>query len=73
MTLKFYPFRMREKTTIIWYIEVTVKATDAESFPREYYTLVDAHNGEVLYRHNKINYFAANTDVNVTATVYMSM
>ena len=25
---------------------------------------------EVLYRHNKINYFAANTDVNATATVY---
>ena len=68
--LKVLPVPDEGKNIYHLVYEVTVKATDAESFPREYYTLVDAHNGEVLYRHNKINYFAANTDVNVTATVY---
>ena len=68
--LKILPVPDEGKNHYHLVYEVTVKATDAESFPREYYTLVDAHNGEVLYRHNKINYFAANTDVNVTATVY---
>lgn len=50
--------------------EVTVNVNDESGFPRQYYTLVDANNGEVLYRHNNINY-AANTDVNVTGTLYL--
>lgn len=34
--------------------EVTVEAKDLEGYPARYYTLVDANNGEVLYRQNKI-------------------
>lgn len=30
--------------------------------------MVDANTGEILYRHNNVDY--ANTDVNVTATLY---
>lgn len=67
--LKVLPVPEAGKNSYHLVYEVTVKATDAENFPREYYTLVDAHSGEVLYRHNKIN-FIANTDVNLTATVY---
>ncbi len=67
--LKILPIAGNGKNVYHLVYEVTVKATDSEGFPREYYTLIDAHNGEVLYRHNNVNYFA-NTDVNVSATVY---
>ena len=49
--------------------EVTVKTKDAEGIPAEYYTLVNANNGDVMYRHNKVSH-AANTDVNVNGTLY---
>lgn len=48
---------------------VTVKAKDAENMPREYYTLVDAHNGKIMYRQNRVNSIAT-TDVTVSGTVY---
>lgn len=67
--LKILPVPSTGKNIYHLVYEVTVKATDSEGFPREYYTLVDAHNGEVLYRHNNVSYFA-NTDINLTATVY---
>lgn len=49
--------------------EVIVENMDAEGIPGRYYTLVDANNGEILYRNNKIVH-VANTDVNVTGTLY---
>ncbi|HNR19393.1 MAG TPA: PepSY domain-containing protein [Bacteroidia bacterium] len=49
--------------------EVNVKGTDAENIPRNYYTLVDAHSGEIIYRDNMVRHFA-NTDVTVTANLY---
>ena len=35
--------------------EVIVYCTDNDGFPANYYTLVDANNGEVLYRHNLVD------------------
>jgi Zn-dependent metalloprotease len=53
---------------------VYVDAINEEGFPAQYYTLVDAHDGEVLYRHNRITQFcshpATTTTVTVNATVY---
>lgn len=49
--------------------ELSVRVTDNESFPRDYYSLIDAHSGRIMYRQNKINSIAA-TDVTVTGTVY---
>ncbi|MCY7409803.1 MAG: M36 family metallopeptidase, partial [Chitinophagales bacterium] len=46
--------------------EVTVSATDFDNFPSRYYTLVDANNGEVLYRHNEV---AHSADVAIRSTV----
>ncbi|MBW8049652.1 MAG: T9SS type A sorting domain-containing protein [Cytophagales bacterium] len=34
--------------------EVNVEAVDNDGLPAKFYTLVDAHNGEVLYRENQV-------------------
>ncbi|MBL0072052.1 MAG: hypothetical protein IPP34_09685 [Bacteroidetes bacterium] len=51
--------------------EVTVSNLDVQEF-RKYYTLIDANNGEVLYRTNQVHHVAANTDVNVTGTLHLT-
>ena len=48
--------------------ELTVSGNSGK-LPYQYYTLVDAHTGEIMYRQNKI-VSIANTDVNISATVY---
>ncbi|MCC6384620.1 MAG: T9SS type A sorting domain-containing protein [Bacteroidia bacterium] len=55
--------------------EVFVDAQDDQGFPVRYYTLVDAHNSEVLYRQNRIHQVSskkstANMDLNMEGTVY---
>jgi Zn-dependent metalloprotease len=52
--------------------EVTVNNLDAQGIPGKYYTLIDANNGEVLYRTNQVHHVAANTDVNVTGTLHLT-
>jgi hypothetical protein len=65
--------------------EVTISTKDATGVPARYYTLVDATNGEVLYRENKVLHYetpkpayapllapAAATDINITGTVFAS-
>jgi len=52
--------------------EITVENRDAAGIPGRYYTLVDANNGEILYRTNRINHVSANTDVNVTGTLHLT-
>lgn len=51
-----------------------VETMGADGIPANYYTLVDAENGTVLYRQNKVRHIdhkmSANTDVTVTGTVY---
>lgn len=49
--------------------EINVENRDAEGIPGRYYTLVDANNGEILYRTNRIVHIS-NTDVNVSGTLY---
>jgi hypothetical protein len=67
--LKILPVPANGKNEYHLVYEVTVKTTDNDNFPVEYYTLVDAHTGKILYRQNRINYIA-NIDVNLKATVY---
>jgi Zn-dependent metalloprotease len=60
--------------------EVTVETVDAYGIPAKYLTLVDASNGEVVSRTNKVLHFdpkqapapspAAATDITITGTVY---
>lgn len=49
--------------------EITIDCKDEYKVPAKYYTLVDAHTGEILYRTNEINH-VGNTDVNVSGTFY---
>lgn len=51
--------------------EVMVERIDGEMVPAHYYTLVDAMTGDIMYRHNEV-YHVANTDVNVTGTIYLT-
>jgi Zn-dependent metalloprotease len=54
--------------------EVTIDTKDATGVPAKYYTLVDATDGKILYRENKILHFspppAAATDITISGTVY---
>lgn len=57
--------------------EAMVQAVNEHGIPCKYYTLVDANDGKVLYRQNKVKHFdhkqsavLANTDVTVEGTVY---
>jgi Zn-dependent metalloprotease len=40
--------------------QVEIETKDNDGIPARYYTLVDAHNGEVLYRHNTIRHMHGN-------------
>ena len=51
--------------------EVVIKTKNESNAPGNYYTLVDANSGEVLYRQNKTRFaMPLNSDINVSATVY---
>ncbi len=59
--------------------EVTIETIDNNNVPSKFYTLVNAENGEVLYRINQVQHFShpptppappANTDIIITGTVY---
>ncbi|MCH8331937.1 MAG: PepSY domain-containing protein, partial [Bacteroidetes bacterium] len=52
--LKILPVPGKEAYDYRLVYEVTVNTTDDENMPGKYYTLVDAHNGEILYRDNQI-------------------
>lgn len=64
--------------------EITVATKSELGIPARYYTLVDASNGEVLYRANQIHHVcshgnnppvanaSANTDVNVKGTLHLT-
>ncbi len=51
--------------------EIMVENKDEDGIPGKYYTLVDAANGEILYRANQV-YHVANTDVNVSGELYLT-
>lgn len=69
--LKVLPVPQFRKYNYRLVYEVMVNNMDGEGIPGKYYTLVDANNGEVLYRSNKVHHIA-NTDVNVTGTLYLT-
>jgi len=55
--------------------EVTIETKDNNNIPSKYYTLVNAENGEILYRTNEVKHFLApappaNTDITIKGTVY---
>lgn len=62
--LKILPVPDSNKYSYKLVYEMIIQAEEENSFPGMYYTLVDAHTGQVWYRHNLI----ANT-TNVEATV----
>lgn len=70
--LKVLPIPKYRKYDFRLVYEIVVENRDAEGIPGKYYTLVDANNGEILYRTNKVNHIVANTDVNVTGTLYLT-
>ncbi|NNM16713.1 MAG: PepSY domain-containing protein, partial [Bacteroidia bacterium] len=49
--------------------EIMVKNEDAHGIPAHYYTLVDAHTGDVLYRHNEVAHCSGGTDITCSGTV----
>lgn len=49
--------------------EIYVRTVGDGVTPENFYTLVDAHSGEILYRDDKVVSFA-NADITVTGTVY---
>lgn len=50
--------------------ELTVKTIGTDNIPANYYTLVDANDGTILYRKNKVEHFAS--EINVNGTLYPS-
>ena len=48
--------------------ELTVKTIGTDNIPANYYTLVDANDGTILYRKNKVEHFAS--EISVTGTLY---
>lgn len=53
--LKIFPFPIDGKTEYKLAYEVTVNTQDDEILPGKYITYIDAINGDVLYRQNKVN------------------
>lgn len=70
--LKILPVPKFRKYDFRLVYEIHVSAMNAENIPARYYTLIDAHSGEVLYRANEIMHMAANTDINVTGSLYLT-
>ncbi len=54
--LKILPVPASDKYEYHLVYEVTVSAKDFDGYPARYYTLVDANNGDVLYRHDQIDH-----------------
>ncbi|MEO8147196.1 MAG: T9SS type A sorting domain-containing protein [Bacteroidia bacterium] len=64
--LKVLPVPSFHKNIYHLVYEIVVSNKNNENVPAEYYTLVDANTGDILYRQNNVNHIA----VNVTGTVY---
>ena len=71
-SLKILPVPSYRKNNYHLVYELSVRTyTGSEETPGEYYTLVDAHSGDVLYRQNRIVNFA-NSDIQVSGTVHLT-
>ena len=69
--LKVLPISDRRNVVSHLVYELVVSTMSEVNIPAQYYTLLDANTGIVLYRHNEVNFFEPlNSDVNVVASVY---
>src|SRR5205085_12215050 len=66
--LKILPVQDGRTVNVHLVYESTISTKTESNAPSIYYTLVDARTGQILYRHDKVNYF--NTDVKVTSNVF---
>lgn len=74
-TLKVLPVPNKYNNSYKLVYEIYVETIDHENIPAKYYTLVDANNGEILYRANKVVFFDGNSrgssaDITVQGTIY---
>ena len=74
--LKILPIQEGESGTIYHLVyEVQVHTVDAQNIPGNYYTIVDAHNGEVFYRDNRVEAcgsYLLDADISVTNDVSLN-
>lgn len=75
--IKILPIPNKYNNTYKLVYEINVETIDQENIPAKYYTLVDANNGEILYRANKVVSFedkrlGSGADINVQGTIYPS-
>jgi Zn-dependent metalloprotease len=66
--LKILPIPSGNSNNYRLVYELTVKTIGSDNIPANYYTLVDANDGTILYRKNKVEHFAS--EINVTGTLY---
>ncbi|HNS13538.1 MAG TPA: T9SS type A sorting domain-containing protein [Bacteroidia bacterium] len=70
--LKVLPFPAEGMYEFRLVYELTVVTKDEHDVPGQYYSLLDAHSGELIYRQNRVKFsHPLNSDINVTATVSM--
>lgn len=69
--LKILPIPSYRSNNYHLVYEVLVRTNTEGQTPDEYYTLVDANTGKVLYRHDRIVSYAS-MDVTATSTIYPS-
>lgn len=56
--LAILPVRAGRSADMRLVYEALVKVESTSGIPAHYYTLIDAHSGEVLYRQNRVHHFA---------------
>ncbi|MBP6334887.1 MAG: hypothetical protein KA444_05390, partial [Bacteroidia bacterium] len=69
-TLKVLPLPVNGSYEYRLVYELTVSTIDESKIPGQYYSLLDANTGELLYRQNKVRFsHPLNTDIAVSGTV----
>jgi len=69
-SLKVLPFPTAGSYEFRLVYETTVLTIDENDVPGEYYSLIDANTGELIYRQNRVRFSQPlNSDINVTGSV----
>lgn len=69
--LKILPVPVGREVEIKLVYEINISVNNHSGLPANYYTLVDADNGEIVYRQNRVKNLApSSSDVNISSTVY---
>jgi hypothetical protein len=70
--LHLLPVPGYRSATMKWVYEVNVRCANENNVPSDYYTLVDAQNGQILYRSNKVmHHNCSNEPVSKNKTLTM--